>query len=77
VQPVVPQVDSAQSLQTLLNQLAISSQLNTQQPAEGPIRRPERRGSEWEPIKIFLKELSLCPNRNSKSHTPTPITKTT
>jgi hypothetical protein len=32
-QPVVPQVDSAQLLQTLLNQLAISSQLNTQQPA--------------------------------------------
>jgi hypothetical protein len=30
--PVVPQVDSAQLLQTLLNQLAISSQLNTQQP---------------------------------------------
>jgi hypothetical protein len=30
---VVPQVDSAQLLQTLLNQLAISSQLNTQQPA--------------------------------------------
>jgi hypothetical protein len=21
---------------------------------EGPIRRPERRGSEWEPIKILL-----------------------
>jgi hypothetical protein len=32
-QPVFPQVDSAQLLQTLLNQLAISSQLNTQQPA--------------------------------------------
>jgi hypothetical protein len=32
-QPVVPQVDSVQLLQTLLNQLAISSQLNTQQPA--------------------------------------------
>jgi hypothetical protein len=30
---VFPQVDSAQLLQTLLNQLAISSQLNTQQPA--------------------------------------------
>jgi hypothetical protein len=32
-QPVFPQVDSARLLQTLLNQLAISSQLNTQQPA--------------------------------------------
>jgi hypothetical protein len=32
-QSVVPQVDSAQLLQTLLNQLAISSQLNMQQPA--------------------------------------------
>jgi hypothetical protein len=32
-QPVFPQVDSAQLLQILLNQLAISSQLNTQQPA--------------------------------------------
>jgi hypothetical protein len=32
-QPVVPQVDSAQLLQTLLNQLVISSQLNTQQSA--------------------------------------------
>jgi hypothetical protein len=32
-QSVVPQVDSAQLLETLLNQLAISSQLNTQQPA--------------------------------------------
>jgi hypothetical protein len=32
-QPVVPHVDSVQLLQTLLNQLAISSQLNTQQPA--------------------------------------------
>jgi hypothetical protein len=31
-QPVVPRVDSAQLLQTLLNQLAISSQLNMQQP---------------------------------------------
>jgi hypothetical protein len=31
-QPVVPQVDSTQLLQTLLNQLAISRQLNTQQP---------------------------------------------
>jgi hypothetical protein len=30
---VVPQVDSAQLLQTLLNQLAISSQMNTQQLA--------------------------------------------
>jgi hypothetical protein len=30
---VFPQGDSAQLLQTLLNQLAISSQLNTQQPA--------------------------------------------
>jgi hypothetical protein len=30
---VVPQVDSAQLLQTLLNQLVISSQLNTQQSA--------------------------------------------
>jgi hypothetical protein len=29
---VVPQVDSAQLLQTLLNQLVISIQLNTQQP---------------------------------------------
>ena len=28
-----PQVDSAQLLQTFLNQLAISNQLNTQQPA--------------------------------------------
>jgi hypothetical protein len=32
-QPVVPQMDSAQLLRTLLNQLTISSQLNTQQPA--------------------------------------------
>jgi hypothetical protein len=32
-QPVFPQVDSAQLLQTLLNQLAISSQLSTQQVA--------------------------------------------
>jgi hypothetical protein len=32
-QPVFPEVDSAQLLQTLLNQLTISSQLNTQQPA--------------------------------------------
>jgi hypothetical protein len=32
-QLVFPQGDSAQLLQTLLNQLAISSQLNTQQPA--------------------------------------------
>jgi hypothetical protein len=31
-QLVIPQVDSTQLLQTLLNQLAISSQLNTQQP---------------------------------------------
>jgi hypothetical protein len=30
---VVPQVDSVQLLQTLLSQLAISSQLNMQQPA--------------------------------------------
>jgi hypothetical protein len=29
VQPVFPQVDSAQLLQTLLSQLAISSQLST------------------------------------------------
>jgi hypothetical protein len=33
-------------------------------------------GSEWEPIKILLKELGLCPNRNSKCHTRTPIAKT-
>jgi hypothetical protein len=32
-QPLFSQVDSAQLLQTLLNQLAISSPLNTQQPA--------------------------------------------
>jgi hypothetical protein len=32
-QPVFPQGDSAQLLQTLLSQLAISSQLNRQQPA--------------------------------------------
>jgi hypothetical protein len=32
-QPVIPQVDSAQLLQTLLNQLSISSQLNAQQSA--------------------------------------------
>jgi hypothetical protein len=32
-QPVFPQVDSAQLLQTLMNQLAISSQLSTQQIA--------------------------------------------
>jgi hypothetical protein len=37
----------------------------------------QRGGSEWEPIKNLLKELGLCPNRNSKSHIPTPITKTT
>jgi hypothetical protein len=35
-QPVVPQVDSAQLLQTLLNQLAISSQLSMQQIAPLP-----------------------------------------
>jgi hypothetical protein len=29
----------------------------------------QRGGSEWEPIKILLKELGLCLNRNSKSHT--------
>jgi hypothetical protein len=34
-------------------------------------------GSEWELIKIILKQLGLCPNRNSKSHTRTPIAKTT
>jgi hypothetical protein len=35
--------------------------------AEGPIRRPERGGVNG----------SLCPNCNSKSHTRTPIAKTT
>jgi hypothetical protein len=27
---------------------------STARPIEGPIRRPERGGSEWEPIKILL-----------------------
>jgi hypothetical protein len=31
-QPIIPQVDAAQILQTLPNQLALSSQLNLQQP---------------------------------------------
>jgi hypothetical protein len=37
----------------------------------------QRGGGEWEPIKILLEELGLCPNRNSKSHIRTPIAKTT
>jgi hypothetical protein len=37
----------------------------------------QRGGSEWESIIILLIELNLCPNRNSKSHTRTPIAKTT
>jgi hypothetical protein len=32
---------------------------------------------EWELLKILLKELGLCRNRNSKSHTETPIAMTT
>jgi hypothetical protein len=47
-QPVVPHVDSVQLLQTLLNQLAISSQLNTQQPAPSasqPIGHSNTQGS--------------------------------
>jgi hypothetical protein len=35
-QPAIPQMDRAQLLQTLLNQLAISSQLNLQQSAPSP-----------------------------------------
>jgi hypothetical protein len=32
----------------------------------------QRGGSEWEPIKILLKELGLCPNPQlQKSHTNT------
>jgi hypothetical protein len=41
-QPVFPQVDSTQLLQTLLNQLAISSQLNTQQLAPSASRSIEQ-----------------------------------
>jgi hypothetical protein len=29
----------------------------------------QRGGSEWEPLKLLLKELGLCPNRNFKSQT--------
>jgi hypothetical protein len=29
----------------------------------------KRGGSEWEPIKILLKELGLCPKIKSRSHT--------
>jgi hypothetical protein len=42
----------------------------------------QRGGSEWEPIKILLKELGLCPKFKSRSHTDDepnqpPIAKTT
>jgi hypothetical protein len=36
------------------------------QPFEGPIRRPEG-GSEWEPIKILLKNLACAPKSLPKN----------
>jgi hypothetical protein len=34
---------------------------------EGPIRRPERGGSEWELIKILLKNMAYAPKSLSKN----------
>jgi hypothetical protein len=38
----------------LLTDLGGESKRKEPQRVEGPIRRPERGGSEWEPIKILL-----------------------
>jgi hypothetical protein len=41
--------------------------------AEGPIRRPERGGSEWEPIKILLQRENSAYTTNSQPRIPTRV----
>jgi hypothetical protein len=42
-------------------------------PSEGPIMRPERGGSEWEPIKILLLRQNSAYTPNSQIRIPTRV----
>jgi hypothetical protein len=61
-------------MNTLMSQLFVLILKYLSGINEGPIRRPEKGGSEWEPIKIILqREISAyVPNHNQGFHTSLP-----
>jgi hypothetical protein len=44
-------------------------------PVEGPIRQPERGGSEWEPIKFFFEESNSTMTQNHTQGFPHELAK--